>query len=77
LDWSINGGAVKGMAQRMGRRLKWAGPEWCVDHVEGMAMLITANDYAKMVEPLKPLVIHIFINLNHLKYAELINSRSP
>jgi hypothetical protein len=38
---SIGSGAVEGLARRLGRRLKVPGRGWCVDHVEGMAALIT------------------------------------
>lgn len=38
---SIGSGAVEGLARRLGRRLKVPGRGWCVEHLEGMATLIT------------------------------------
>lgn len=37
---SIGGGAVEGLAKRMGRRLKVAGRGWCAGHLDEMAALI-------------------------------------
>lgn len=41
---SIGSGSIEGLAKRMGRRLKVAGRGWCVEHLDGMAALITTVD---------------------------------